>query len=207
MKDLDWLLTKYGFLETMCIVFFAGLFVIFLSFDNDTQTEKIITAIDEMAASENIVIQEVVKEVPVEVIKEVPVEVEKVVYKTFDNPYDAIEVSPEEYELLAEIVSLEATNQGDIGQRAVIEVCLNRVLNGWGGSLWEVLNASGQFATLQLVGSSTAWAKASKQEYNNIDYVLEHGATILPTDYVYFDTKGVNGKDHIRINGHYFGKE
>lgn len=155
---------------------------------------------------------EIIKEVPKEVIKEVvvreevPIEVEVVKY-IHDESYDMIEISPEEYELLAQIVSLEATNQGDIGQRAVIEVCLNRVLNNWGSSLWDVLTQKGQFATYPIVGTDSAWAHAGEQEYSNIDYVLVHGATILPTDYVYFDTKGVNGHDHIRINDHYFGKE
>lgn len=159
---------------------------------------------------------EVVKEVPVEVIREVPTEIIKevevvkevpieVVRYIRDESYDLIEISPEEYDLLARILALEAKNQPDIGQRAVVEVVLNRVLNGWGESVWNVLMAAGQFSTIMYL--DCPYAVPEEREYANIDYVLEHGRTVLPEDYVYFATYKANGKNFIQIQDHYFGEE
>lgn len=176
--------------------------VVDIFFDDDEPALEVVCEDTEVAPTPQI-IKEIVREVPVEVIKEVPVEVE--VIKHEPNCYDLIEISPEEYDLMAQIVALECKTQPDVGQRAVVEVILNRVLDNWGSSVWDVLTQKGQFSTLKYLDNP--YATPEDKEYNNIDYVLEHGRTVLPEHYVYFATYKANGTDFIQIQEHYFGKE
>ena len=118
--------------------------------------------------------------------------------------YSDITVSEEDGELLAKILWAEANNQSFEGQKAVIEVIFNRVRsNAWPDTIEGVLSQKGQFATWKARNKVTP----TEVQYDAISEVLRETQTVLPsTDYVYFDTKGVNGKAHIRIGGHVFGK-
>lgn len=121
------------------------------------------------------------------------------------NDYGEIVLTTEERELLEWVVALESKNQPDVGQRAVIETIFNRKLsNEWQNTVWGVLTAKGQFDSLNYLDKP--YAKPTEKERANIDYVLEHGRTVLPPDYVYFATYKANGKDFIQIQDHYFSR-
>ena len=120
------------------------------------------------------------------------------------NNYAIITLSDSERDLLAKILALEAGDQPDCGQRAVIEVVFNRILTGWADTVEEVIYQKGQFATVKYLNKP--YQTPGEQEYSNIDYVLAHGSTILPPDYVFFATYKANGKDFLQIQDHYFGR-
>jgi hypothetical protein len=50
------------------------------------------------------------------------------------------------------------------------------------------------------------YAYPDESEDAIIDYVLTHGRTVLPEDYVYFATYKANGRDFIQIGNHYFSR-
>lgn len=125
------------------------------------------------------------------------------------NPYQMLidNMTEEDKAVLKRIVWAEANNQSIEGQRAVIEVCLNRMLssNDWGqkDGIIGVLSKKGQFAT---------WKSRNKVKSNaDQDLALELVYTeepVLPSvKYVYFDRKGRNGINKIRIESHWFGAE
>ena len=121
------------------------------------------------------------------------------------NEYSGISISASEMEELKRIVAAEAQTQSMEGREAVVEVILNRVLSPeWPNTVHGVLSQKGQFATWRMRNQSWVVPDAAVAA---IEYVLEHGRTVLPdTSYVYFDTKGRNGKGHIRIQDHWFGR-
>lgn len=118
--------------------------------------------------------------------------------------YEAITVSPEDGKLLEAILWAEANNQCFEGQKAVIEVIFNRVLSpDWPDTIYDVLSQKGQFATWKYRNR----VKPTQVQADAISEVLRETETVLPdTTYVYFDTKGKNGKAHIRIQDHVFGR-
>lgn len=118
--------------------------------------------------------------------------------------YEAITVSEEDERLLEAILWAEANNQSFEGQKAVIEVIFNRVLSDeWPDTIYDVLSQRGQFATWKYRNK----VKPTQVQSDVISEVLRETETVLPSmEYVYFDTKGVNGKKHIRIQDHVFGR-
>ena len=121
------------------------------------------------------------------------------------NEYSAIKMSKKERELLEWMLALEAKDQPDEGQRAVVEVAFNRVLSPeWQDTVHDVIMAKGQFDSMNYMDEP--YATPSQKERDNIDYVLEHGRTVLPADYVFFATYKANGKDFIKIADHYFSR-
>jgi len=122
-----------------------------------------------------------------------------------ENNYAIINLTDDERQLLAEILALEAYDQPDCGQRAVVEVVFNRVLSaGWPNTVKSVIYDKGQFATVKYLDNP--YNRPRDKEYKNIDWVLAHGSTILPSDYVFFATYKANGKDFIQIEDHYFAR-
>ena len=121
------------------------------------------------------------------------------------NEYSSIQISNSEMEELKRIVAAEAQTQSLEGREAVVEVIFNRVLSPeWPNTVHEVLSQKGQFATWRMRNQSWIVPDAATAA---IEYVLENGRTVLPdTSYVYFDTRGKNGKGHIRIQNHVFGR-
>ena len=121
------------------------------------------------------------------------------------NEYSGISISDSEMEELKRIVAAEAQTQSLEGREAVVEVIFNRVLSDeWPNTVHGVLSQKGQFATWRLRNQSWVVPDAATAA---IEHVLENGRTVLPdTGYVYFDTKGKNGKGHIRIQDHWFGR-
>ena len=118
--------------------------------------------------------------------------------------YKDIVVSEEDGRLLEAILWAEANNQSFDGQKAVIEVIFNRVLSDeWPNTIYDVLSQRGQFATWKNRGK----AKPTEVQSDVISEVLRETETVLPdTSYVYFDTKGKNGRNHVRIQDHAFGR-
>lgn len=125
------------------------------------------------------------------------------------NPYQSITMTDEERELLKWVLALEDQQDGIEGEMRCCEVIFNRVLaGGYGDGVGGVLQKKGQFATLKAVGKSYAWAAPGELEDQAIDAVIEAGPSLLPsTRYVYFDTSGRNGRDHVRYGGHLYGME
>lgn len=122
--------------------------------------------------------------------------------------YAGISMSDEECALLRSILALEADydTEGYDGQKAVIEVVFNRVLSpDWPDTVKDVIYQKGQFATVKYL--KHPYNLPGEHEDDAISAVLRETDTVLPsTDYVYFDTKGINGRKHVRINHHVFGR-
>lgn len=118
--------------------------------------------------------------------------------------YAGITLTEYEGDLLERILWAEANNQSFEGQKAVIEVIFNRLRSEeWPDTIEGVLSQKGQFATWKNRNKVTP----TEVQSDVISDVLRETETVLPdTTYVYFDTKGRNGKAHIRIGGHVFGK-
>lgn len=123
---------------------------------------------------------------------------------SIQNEYSGIQISDSEMEELKRIVAAEAQTQSLEGREAVVEVIFNRVLSDeWPNTVHGVLSQKGQFATWRMRNQSWVVPDAAVAA---IEYVLENGRTVLPEGYVYFDTKGTNGRNHIKLGGHYFGR-
>jgi len=124
------------------------------------------------------------------------------------NPYIELIDSLTEYEkeLLYKITFAEAGNQEAEGQRAVIEVILNRVLSdNFPNTVEGVLSQPHQFST---------WSKRNKIKKENQDMIVEIlelvyvEEPILPSiEYVFFDGKKHTkyATNYIKIQDHWFG--
>ena len=126
-----------------------------------------------------------------------------------DNAYLTIPISDSEFNELRWVVALEAQGEGFVGECAVVESIFNRVLSDkWPGTVHEVLAQRGQYSTYRYIGSGKAWATPSELEDDAISEVLRMGPSILPDmSYVYFDTRGRNGKRRVKLGRHFFGAE
>ena len=116
-----------------------------------------------------------------------------------------IELTPEETDLLADIVFLEAGIDSMVGKEAVVETIFNRIIfsNSFPGDLYSVLSQKGQFSTWPLLDS----ASPGSDEYQAIHNVVYGATYILDSDYVYFSRRKANGHDFIKIGKHWFGRE
>lgn len=123
-----------------------------------------------------------------------------------ENPYKDIKMSEYGRNLFEQTVALEATGEPMVGKIAVVEVAFNRLLRrDWKGeTIEDILLAPGQFDAVNHL--DLPYAKPGQDEKDAIDYVLTHGRTILPEDYVYFATYKANGRDFIQIGNHYFSR-
>lgn len=111
-------------------------------------------------------------------------------------------LSEREKYLIYQITYAEAGNQEIEGQRAVIEVILNRVLSDrFPNTVEEVLCQSGQFVT---------WKLRNSVEHNETqETALElvgNEESILSSDYVFFSLGKFSwAKNYIKIQDHWFG--
>lgn len=115
-----------------------------------------------------------------------------------------VQLTKDEIDLLAKIVWLESRGEENRGQRAVIEIILNRLtdLKDYPCTLLGVLSETKQFTTWK----NRNKAEPTEKEYDNIDYVLNSQKTILGREYVYFSTSP-RKNDYIKIGNHYFCKK
>lgn len=117
--------------------------------------------------------------------------------------YSEIKVSNADRKLLAQLVKREAGGESFKGQKAVVEVVLNRVLDGrFPNTIRGVVFQKGQFSTASKLSKTTP----TQTNYDAVDYVLEHGATVLHGNYVYFSAGKCHGSGRIKIGNQWFGK-
>jgi len=123
------------------------------------------------------------------------------------NQYAGIinSLTPYDKELICRISYLEAGNQCIEGQRAVIEVILNRVVSPkWPNTVEGVLSAPRQFTTWK--SKDKVSVEQIAQMNNVLNIVSCSNDTVLPDiNYVYFNNKS-NSKSNIKIQGHWFWK-
>lgn len=114
-----------------------------------------------------------------------------------------ITLTSEEFDLLARIVMLEAGGESPLGQQAVAEVILNRMVSPYyGGSLEYVLSTKGQFTTWKKRYS--AQAAPTPQVIASVNAVLQGETNILPFQTLYFSRKPQNRRIQIQIGRHTF---
>ena len=113
----------------------------------------------------------------------------------------ADEMTVEEYHLLAAITYLEAGNQSAAGQRAVVEVVFNRVLDPrFPSTVKGVLSQDGQFSTWK----NRSNAKPNQEQYDAIDATLLTTEPILLPEVIYFASVDMNRIRYERIGNHNF---
>lgn len=114
-----------------------------------------------------------------------------------------ISLSEKEKNILARILKLESGGESNLGQQAVVEVILNRVVDkSFPNTVIGVLSARGQFTTWPHVNSKSATPTA--KEYANIDTVLSGNTNIFPFKTVYFSRGAQNPRVQARIGDHTF---
>lgn len=119
---------------------------------------------------------------------------------TKTNRYSELEITEEDKELLARIVYLEARGQSFSGQRAVVEVVLNRVLDSrFPDTVYEVLYAPGQFTPAKSIASTTP----TETQYEVVDCVINE-TPITTENTVYFATSALTKNVFAKIGDHYF---
>ena len=133
-----------------------------------------------------------------------------------ENAYKDIKLTDTERTTLRWVLALECKGEPEAGRKGCLEEIFNRVLRrDWKGeTVGEILAAPGQFKGYEYYANYLSgklkledlYAYPDASEDAIIDYVLTHGRTILPEDYVYFDTSKVNGRDFIQIGRHYFSR-
>lgn len=128
----------------------------------------------------------------------------KIEEQQFINQYAIIVNSMTNYEkeLICKVAFLEAGNQEIEGQRAVIEVILNRIINpNYPNKVEEVLSEPRQFSTWKNISKVS---KDQMEQMNNIlNLVITSNDTILPNNnYLYFNNK--ENKNSIKIQDHWF---
>ena len=122
-------------------------------------------------------------------------------------------MTDKELDELCRVMFLECRGEPFEGKVAVAEVILNRVISeDWPDTVHDVLSQRGQFSTWHHIAKAYNVTESdiavSQGEINRaIMYVHDNGRTVLPSgNYVYFDTRGVNGRNHVQIGNHYFGE-
>ena len=131
--------------------------------------------------------------------------------------YDLINsLSDEDLELICRITVLEAGNQDEEGQRAVIEVILNRMASEYyPNTAYGVLSAEGQFTTWEArhivsqerVDEMKIVVDLVKDTPESIfeNYIEENEYECSPQDYVYFARGRFEwAYNHIKIGDHWF---
>lgn len=131
--------------------------------------------------------------------------------QTGDTTSTVISVTQNDVELLRKVVAAEAGNQEYKGKAAVAEVIINRVKSkSFPNSVYNVIYAKGQFATVTNGSINTAYGKMSttvKEEINKaVDDALHgsnycQGALYFRTKYYFSGLEGVT-----QIGDHYFSK-
>lgn len=120
------------------------------------------------------------------------------------SPYvDLIDtLTDDEKYLIYQITFLEAGNQSMEGQRAVVEVILNRVLSDeYPDTVEGVLSQSGQFTTWPYRNS-----KSHNEEQKEALQLVYEEEPVLTLDYLMFSRGKFSwGRNYIKIGDHWFG--
>ena len=127
-----------------------------------------------------------------------------IIKENLNNPYTEIikGLTEDEKYLIYQITYLEAGNQSLEGQRAVIEVILNRLLSEqYPDTIYDVLSQPGQFVT---------WKNRNLKSHNEeqvaaLQLVAEE-EPLLDSTYITFSRgKFTWANDYIKIGDHWFG--
>lgn len=120
------------------------------------------------------------------------------------SPYrDLIDsLTDDEKYLIYQITFLEAGNQSMEGQRAVVEVILNRVLSDmYPDTVEGVLSQSGQFTTWGYRNS-----KSHNEEQEEALQLVYEESPVLTLDYLMFSRGKFSwGRNYVQIGDHWFG--
>lgn len=135
--------------------------------------------------------------------KKVAVKEEVVVGK---EPYYATianSITDEEIELLAKLVYEEARGESILGQRAVVEVVLNRVMdNRFPDTIYGVIYQKNpvQFSPAYKLNSTVP----TDEQYDVVKMVLEEVKPVLESKVVFFSTTTNGNTPYEKIGNHYF---
>lgn len=117
------------------------------------------------------------------------------------NSYETISISEDDINLLAALVFCEARGESEDGQKAVVEIVLNRVLDSdFKNTVYDVIYEKKQFSTASKLKGTTP----NEENYEAVRYVVENGPTIFSTDYVYFSVGKSNGRNFTKLGNHWF---
>lgn len=118
-----------------------------------------------------------------------------------ENPYANIEITEDDINLLSALVFCEARGESLDGQKAVVEVVLNRVLDSdFKNTVYDVIYEKRQFSTASKLKGTTP----NEENYEAVRYVVENGPTIFSTNYVYFSVGKSNGRNFTKLGNHWF---
>ena len=96
--------------------------------------------------------------------------------------YPGIELTPEDRDLMAKLICMEAASEPFEGQQAIAEVILNRLASGnFQSSIKSIVYAQGQFASVDRL----YLAEPTHTQYEAIDRAL-NGPYVLPSNVYYF---------------------
>lgn len=112
-------------------------------------------------------------------------------------------ITENERETLARLVYLEAGGGGQsyLGQKAVVEVVLNRVLSDeFPNTIDDVIYQKNQFSPAKYIETTTP----TQIQYDVVDKVLSEIYPVLNTNVLFFSTKQYNDLLYEKIGDHYF---
>lgn len=114
--------------------------------------------------------------------------------------YPDLELTDEEWNLLAKLICMEAASEPFEGQQAVAEVVINRFASGrFQNSIHNIIYADGQFPSVDYLYK----AKPDYSQYKAIEQAL-YGPYVLPEDVVFYAKFKVNDNYWGQIGSHYF---
>lgn len=121
--------------------------------------------------------------------------------------YQSIQLSEDERGLIAMVVYREARGESDEGQKAIVEIILNRYLSAYGGSttIYDVIYAERQFSCAHMLTTKpiTELGRLSNA-FDMVDEVLKETTYEVKSYYMYFNTEKPKTSDYIKIGNHYF---
>ena len=140
----------------------------------------------------------VIEAEPIVLVEERVVEVSTGIAPYYDLVAQA--ATEEEMQILGSVIRAEAGNQSFLGQKAVAEVVLNRVMSPkFPDSIKEVVYQKGQFFTADVLKKYPP----TEEQYAVIDAVLAESAPSLPADVFFFATYPFRDV-YEQIGDHYF---
>lgn len=123
--------------------------------------------------------------------------------------YEAVSkaITQDERGLLAMVVYREARGESYDGQKAVVEVVLNRVKSAvFPNTIFDVVYADGQFSCASdLTTKSVTELGSLATAMDAVDEVLSETAYVTGSDFLYFNTKPYQKLKQVKIGNHYFG--
>ena len=135
--------------------------------------------------------------------EQTPIYIEEQVQEQIPAAYQEIAevITDDEIEMLARLLYLEARNQSEEGQRAVIEVVFNRVLSDeFPNTIHGVVYAKNQFSPAHLISTTTP----TEVQYEIVHKVLTDPEAVLDRGVVFFSRKQYNDYIYEKIGDHYF---